>query len=97
MKKTDQITRVNDFIEKLAQSDNPDGLILLDSELDLWGSIDPLISYQNGGDCKNDELGSCGTNKGSCINTGIACINSTNGKDCDNKATVGSNCKQVCG
>lgn len=95
MKKTDQITRVNDFIEKLAQPDNPDGLILLDSELDSWGSIDPLISYQNGGNCKNDLVGDCGTNKKNCVNVGSACINSTNGGDCENKMAVG-NCLQVC-
>lgn len=95
-----QLARVNDFIDSLGQHENPEGVILLDSEMDSFGAADPL-GYQNGGNCTNTLPGSCGSNGGDCSNTGTPCMNSTNKGDCDNKiiippVIVGLNCQQVC-
>lgn len=97
MKTENQLARVNEFIEQLNVSSNPDGLVLLESEMDSIGAEDPLASYQNGGNCKNEgpSIGTCGSNKKACVNSSPGCINSTNGGDCENKVSVG-NCLQYC-
>lgn len=97
MKQENQLARVNAFIESLSLPSNADGIILIDSEMESYGATSPLgTDWQNGGDCKNESIGSCSTNKGSCVNSSIGCMNSKNGKNCDNRYTVGSNCQQVC-
>lgn len=97
MKQENQLTRVNAFIESLSLPSTTDGIILIDLEMESYGAIDSLgTDWQNGGNCRNDAIGACSTNKGSCVNSSIGCSGSKNGKDCDNKYIVGSNCQQVC-
>lgn len=99
MNKNDQLSRVNAFIERISLPTNPEGLILLDSEMESYGAQDARgTDWQNGGDCSNGGIGTCASNKQNCYNSSLGCINSKNGGNCKNDIplVVGSNCQKPC-
>lgn len=94
MEKSRQLARINEFIDELSKVESKNAVVLLDSEMDVFGADESTLGKQNGGDCRNYETGSCKSNGGNCTNYGAPCVNSTNSKNCINFSTVsGEGCK----
>lgn len=94
MKKANQLTRIDEFVENLTASEKSESVILLDTEMDSMGADSPASeTYQNGGNCQNQDYTSCSSNGGNCTNFPSSCMNSTNKGHCINMSAVsGTGC-----
>lgn len=85
MNENNQLSRINNFIERYVQSrSDSDGCLLMEEDLELIGGKKKRKLTRNPGNCTNDTIGRCDINTGDCTNYGLTCMNCQNDGECKN-------------